>query len=298
MLTLAKAKSFSEAARELEISQPSLSQYIKKLEEQLNVKLVDCSSGEVQLTDAGRVYVEIGNKMQELQYTLECRLADINSFQEGSIRIGISPYRCIHMMPEIVSKFKKSYPGIKLVLDECVGSELLDSAEKGLFDLFVTTLPVDETLYEYKQIMLEEMVLVVPKTLPQYEFISKQSKADETRIFPVIDICILNHVDFVCLGEKQLMQIRLNDLCNSTGISINKVAECVSIEAQLALVEAGIGAALLPSGILNKLNSSSFSIYSLAQANSSREIVVCYRRGQYLTSPMRKIIELMQKKEN
>lgn len=297
MLTLAKTKSFSEAARELEISQPSLSQYIKKLEEQLKVKLVDYSSGEVSLTDAGQVYVEIGSRMLDLQHSMENQLSDISNYKSGSIRIGISPYRCIHMMPEIARKFKQSFPGIHLILDEYVGSELLDAASKGAFDLFVTTLPVDEKLYNYEHLISEEMVVVIPKQLSQHDYISKKAINNSNRNYPAIDLNLLNHLDFVFLGEKQVMQIRLNDLCDKFGIQLKKAVECVSIEAQLALVEKGIGAALVPSSVIDKSKNNSFSIFSLEQTDSSREIVVCHRKGQYLTTPVIKLIEIMKEFE-
>ena len=297
MLTLAKTKSFSEAARELDISQPSLSQYIKKLEEQLKVKLVDYSSGEVSLTDAGQVYVEIGSRMLDLQHSMENQISDISNYKSGSIRIGISPYRCIHMMPEIVRKFKQYFPGIHLILDEYVGSELLDAASKGAFDLFVTTLPIDEKIYNYEHLIFEEMVVVIPKQLPQHDFILQNAIQNPRRNYSLIDLKLLNHLDFVFLGEKQVMQIRLNDLCDRFGIQLKKAVECVSIEAQLALVEKGIGAALVPSSVIDKSKNNSFSIFSLEQTDSSREIVVCYRKGQYLTTPIVKLIEIMKNLE-
>lgn len=65
VLTLANQGSFSKAAEVLEISQPSLSQYVKKIEQQIGLPLFDRINGVVRLTDAGRLYINTGRKVLE-----------------------------------------------------------------------------------------------------------------------------------------------------------------------------------------------------------------------------------------
>lgn len=106
VLTLAHEGSFSRAADTLNITQPSLSQYIKKIEREIGAELFDCMNGDVRLTDAGRAYIEIGRKMLDLEHQMEEKLSDIASYRSGTISIGISAHRLVALMPSVVKKFK------------------------------------------------------------------------------------------------------------------------------------------------------------------------------------------------
>jgi DNA-binding transcriptional LysR family regulator len=147
VLTLADEGSFSRAAEALNIRQPSLSQYIKKVEREVGMELFDRSGGDVRLTDAGRAYIDIGRKMLDLEHQLEGRFSDLSSFKSGTISIGISAHRSVALMPPIVAAFKSLYPGITLRIVERYRADLMDAAEHGEFDLVITTLPVNTDLF-------------------------------------------------------------------------------------------------------------------------------------------------------
>ena len=87
-LVLAQAGSFSKAAEELGISQPSLSQYIKKAEQQAGVVLFDRTNNNVRPTDAGLVYLEIGRKALTLAHEMETRFSDIAAGKSGTVIVG------------------------------------------------------------------------------------------------------------------------------------------------------------------------------------------------------------------
>ena len=95
VLALANEGSFSRAAEALNIKQPSLSQYIKKIEKDCGMQLFDRSKGDVRLTDAGRAYIEAGRKILDLEHQLEGRFSDLAAFKSGTISIGIAASSCI-----------------------------------------------------------------------------------------------------------------------------------------------------------------------------------------------------------
>ena len=128
VLTLADEHSFSSAADVLNITQPSLSQYIKKIEREIGAVLFDRTNGDVRLTDAGRAYIEVGRKMLDLEHQLEKQLSDIAAYKSGTISIGISAHRSVALMPSVVKEFKKLYPGITLQIVEKKRHELIESA--------------------------------------------------------------------------------------------------------------------------------------------------------------------------
>lgn len=103
VLTLAHEGSFSRAADVLNITQPSLSQYIKKIEKEVGLPLFDRANGDVRLTDAGKVYIEGGRKILDIEHQMENGFTDLTSYKTGSLIIGTAPYRAASMMPVIAS---------------------------------------------------------------------------------------------------------------------------------------------------------------------------------------------------
>lgn len=101
VLALAQEGSFSKAADTLNITQPSLSQYIKKIEKQIGLVLFDRTNGDVRLTDAGKVYIETGRKILDLEHRMENSFTDLSNYKTGSLIIGAAPYRAASMLPTI-----------------------------------------------------------------------------------------------------------------------------------------------------------------------------------------------------
>ena len=176
VILLAEMGSFSTAAEELGISQPSLSQYIKKIENQVGMKLFERTNGDVRLTDAGEIYVEYGREILNLEHRMETLFSDIAENKTGSVIVGTSPYRSAGMMPEIAKVFQSMYPGMHLVVEEMVSSDLIGKMEKGAFDLCLTVLPVDEKTFSYEKILEEEMVLAVPVDYPELKSVAEPNR--------------------------------------------------------------------------------------------------------------------------
>lgn len=280
VLTLADEGSFSRAAETLNIKQPSLSQYIKKIEKELGMELFDRSGGDVRLTDAGRAYIDIGRKMLDLEHQLEGKFSDIASFKSGSIVIGISAHRSVALMPPIVSSFKSLYSAITLKIVERYRAELIEAAGHGEFDLVITTLPVDTSIFTYETLFVEENVVASKYPLPS----EKGTK------FPVISASALNGLSFAMLNEEHLMQRELNELIKKHGLKLNKEVECTSLEALVEMVKEGIGAAFIPACLAKD---PSLHYYSIKETVPKREIVVMYRRDQYLSKAVLDLKKLM-----
>ena len=293
VLALAHEGSFSRAAESLGITQPSLSQYIKKVETEQGVRLFDRTGGDVRLTDAGRVYVDAGRRILDMEQQLERRIEDLTEFRSGSIVVGASPHRCIYLMPEIVKRFQKLYPGMHLVIEERWGASLLDDAEHGEFDLCIANLPVDDRIFRYELMMKEEVLLAVKTDTPLCERLRKNTVKTDGREYPAVDFRELAGEPFVTLAETQPTQKRLDEICSEVGFEVHPAAECRTIETQIAMVKAGIGMALVPSGIARNSTADGISYFSFIQSIPYRDMAVVYRREQYLSRAVRDLIGIM-----
>ena len=273
---VAKEGSFSRAADALDIAQPSLSQYIKKIEKQFGVELFDRSNGNVRLTDAGHVYIESGRKILEMERQMENRFQDIQMNRAGSVRVGISAHRSVRLMPPVVKAFKEMYPGVIVVLEEKVRGALMEAAEHGDFDICVTTLPVDENIYNIEPLFQEELLLAVPRD----SAICRKLSAVEVN--GVIDIAQIDGCDFAMLNEDHLMQHQLVSLMNKHRLQLNKTVECTSLETLLAMVRAGVGAAVIPA-CLSNFSDDNIVCYHFMQETAKRDIVAIYRKDHFLS---------------
>lgn len=286
---LSQEGSFARAADALGISQPSLSQYIKKIETEVGMPLFERINGNVRLTDAGEVYVEYGRQILNLEHRMETQFSDIAGNKTGSVIIGTSPYRSAGMMPAVAKAFRAKYPGIHLVIEEMVSSDLIDRMEKGAFDLCLTMLPVDEKLFTYDKIMEEEMVLAVPADYPEFS-----ASAAPDRRYPVIDVREIDGGDFVMITESQVMQQILNDLCVEYRLNLKKAAVVKALEAQINMVRSGIGMAVVPTGIERFCNPDEVRFYSFAQELPRREVVVMRRKDRKQTQAVSDLISIMK----
>jgi DNA-binding transcriptional LysR family regulator len=282
VLTLASEGSFSRAAEALNIKQPSLSQYIKNVEKEVGMSLFDRSGGDVRLTDAGRDYIDIGRKILDLEHQLEGKLSDLSSFRSGTISIGISAHRSVALMPPVVIAFKKLYPGITLRIIERYRADLLDAAEHGEFDLVITTLPVNTELFTTELVFVEENVVATRKEM--------KSEVIETRKYPVISASRLNSLPFVMLNDNHLMQKELNELIKAYNLNLKKEVECTSLETLLEMVKAGVGAAFVPACLTKD---PSLHYYSIVETTPKREIVLMYRKEQYLSKAVLDLKQLI-----
>lgn len=292
VLLLADLGSFSAAADELGISQPSLSQYIKKIESQVGMTLFERINGDVRLTDAGQIYVEYGRKILNLEHQMETQFSDISENKVGSIIVGTSPYRSASMMPEIAKGFQAKYPGMHLVVEEMVSSDLVSKMEKGAFDLCLTMLPIDEKVFDYEKIMEEELILAVPADYPELKSI-----AEPNRKYPAIDVREIDGGRFVMITDSQVMQQALNALCDDYHLNLKKAAVVKALEAQINMVRKGIGMAVVPTGIERFCNEGEVRFYSFVQELPRREVVAMWRKDRKQPRVVSDLISVMKQIE-
>ena len=289
VITLAKESSFSKAADVLNITQPSLSQYIKKIEKGIGLELFDRTNGYVKLTDAGRIYIEAGQKILDIEHRLETSFADLASYKTGSIIIGAAPYRAASMMPLLAKQFQSLYPGMHLVVREGTTAELVEGMERGEYDLALTLLPIDNSnLFSCEKVVEEELILAVPAA-----YTSFPARVLNTRKYPAIEAMILENQPFVMLTDTQFMQKQLEKLLIDYNLTVRPAAIVKSLEAQIEMVKAGVGMALVPSGIEWFCKDSEVTFYSFTDNLPKREVVVIWRRDRKLSKVAEELIEMI-----
>ncbi len=290
VLVLSKEGNFSKAADALNITQPSLSQYIKKIEKELGTELFERTSQDVRLTDAGRVYVETGKRILDLEHCMNAKLLDISENKYGSLTIGTSPFRSASMMPTVAKLFKEQYPAMHLVIEEMDTYDLLENTQRGMFDFAITLSPVDEHLFSYEKICEEELVLAIPASYGELDCVQLPN-----RKYGAIQAEQISGMSFVMITQAQIMQKALNNLCLDCDINIRTAAVVKSLEAQIAMVKEGVGVALVPTGIERFCAADQVKFYSFVQELPKREVIAMWPKDRYLSNVAKELIDVIKK---
>ena len=294
---IAEERNFSRAARKLNISQPSLSQTVQKIEDELGCLIFDRSASPMKVTEAGEVVIQSGVKICDTLTQMKKALIDLDEEESGTLVIGASPFRSDCIMPGVIKVFRKKFPDVQIILQEEIASELQETAKEGTLDLAITTLPIDEHIFEYQEMMPEEIVLAIPKENPINKYLKESSKLlkDVNRIFPVIDLTDLKDLDYIVLGENQSIYKFFSDLCEEAGFMPKKSVTCRNIGTAYSMVEAGVGATVVPYSLIKYagFNRRKVCYYSIKQAEYRREMVVIYRKGQYLSDAAKEMLKIL-----
>lgn len=294
---LAKELSFSRASESLGISQPTLSQCIKKIEKNLGVDLFIRKGTEVSITPAGERYLFYSKQMLDIEKKMENELQEIADYKSANISIALSPSKCYTLMPGIVEKFREKYPGINLHVEERLAGELLRGIDNEEYDIGVTPMPQDSSKYDCETVFVEEIVLAIPRSLVIFRELEQKASVIEGLGFPAVDFSLLDNQPFVVMQDWQVMQKQLVDLCSMHGVSIRPVVECTNNLTMITMAQAGVGACLIPSSMVEfsyRMNNDNIAYFSISNERLTRNIVCVSKKNKRLMEPIKYIIKLMK----
>lgn len=231
---VAEQLSFSAAAHELSISQPSVSYQVKELEAVLGLPLIDRLGKRVRLTEAGEVLCEYARRTLTLLDEVALVMEQMRGIERGTLRVGASATVGIYVIPLALGAYKKVHPNLALSLEIGSREMLQERLKRGVLDLAVLSLPIADPNLESTPFMDDELVLVVPAGHPL------AGRAD------------LTLRDFT--GESFLMRepgsgtrLAVEMAARRAGVSLQVGMELGSNGAIKHAVEAGLGVAVLSS---------------------------------------------------
>ena len=163
---VAEQLSFSAAAHELSISQPSVSYQVKELEAVLGLPLIDRLGKRVRLTEAGEVLYEYARRTLTLLDEVALVMEQMRGIERGTLRVGASSTVGIYVIPLALGAFKKLHPNLALSLEIGARETLQERVKGSVLDLAVLSLPIADPDLESTPFMDDELVMVVPAGHP------------------------------------------------------------------------------------------------------------------------------------
>ncbi|WML33715.1 LysR family transcriptional regulator [Clostridium sp. OS1-26] len=287
-----KEGSFSKAAKNLYISQPALSAYIKKIETDLGVPLFDRSTTPIHLTEPGEMYIKAILQVKAIENNLEQYFQDIMNLKTGKVSIGGSNFFCSYVLPDIIAEFKKRQPGITVDLSEVNSLGLKEELMKETIDLGIECCSLDTKHFENHVIGRENIILAVPGNykindeLIAYR-LSFQDIADNKHLspdFPSIQLNKFANEPFIILKKGNDMYTRSMKLCQKSGFVPKAAMYIDQLMTSYHIACKGMGIAFIRDSLVNHVNfNQDICFYKLADELSSRELVLIRKKNRYLS---------------
>ena len=287
VLKISELGNLTKAADELFISQPSLSHYIARVEEELGAKIFNRSTNPISLTPAGEKYCETARMILNLDEKMKKEVSDITENKSGVITLGLSHARASYILPYIMPEFHKKYPGIDIRTNEQKSSLVEEYVSKGNCDMGVLPLPLSGK-YELKSesVMKEQLLLVSGSEL-------MHGLSEEGRTY--VDFSSLSGKQFTLLKQGHGIRTALETIFMEHDIKPGRIFETTSNETAYRLSTAGMGISIVPeSTVLLSSPVSKPYIYSITERGPYWHIAAVYKDEYYLTEPEKHLVKLMQ----
>ncbi|HNR21919.1 MAG TPA: LysR substrate-binding domain-containing protein [Steroidobacteraceae bacterium] len=233
LVALADQRHFGRAAEACNVSQPTLSAQLKKLEAGLRVQLVERGSRRVALTAAGQRIVERARAMLEAGDDI---LEIARSFSDplaGRLRLAVLPTIGPYLLPRVTRRLRKALPRLELMLYEYQTAPMLERLRGGEIDAGILALPVDLDGLEARPLYDEPFVLLAPTG-------HRLARGGSVRTSDLAGETVLLLDDGHCLRDQAL------DVCSRVGMHEKQDFRATSLETLRQMVAAGVGITLLP----------------------------------------------------
>ena len=160
-LSIVKLSSFTKAAEELNVTQPTLSHQIKQLEEEVGCELFERSARKVRLTSAGDIFAEFAIRANREVEDAILAIQEFRGLRRGTLKFGVISSFINSLLPPVLSRFQNEYPGIHLKVLELPTGELEQQVREGGLAFGVAYGPTSIEHVVWQTLFVEEFALVV-----------------------------------------------------------------------------------------------------------------------------------------
>lgn len=273
---------FGLAAEKCFVSQPTLSSGIQKLEQELDLLLIDRDNRSVGLTPAGEEIAQMAKSIVTQIETMKDYARYKSDPFAGTLRLGAIPTIAPYLLPLVMKSLKSGLPKIEWQLFEYQTEGLLKHLVDG--DIDVAILATEESNKHFVQIpLLDEIFqLVMPKG---HSLKTKKSLKSSD----------VENAHMLLLAEGHCLRDQALDVCSSRNIHADNDFKATSLETLRQMVVAGAGVTLMPAlSVKEKHQRTGLDIRELPKPQPKRTIYLTWRRNFYRLPLLGKVAEILQ----
>ena len=271
---------FTRAAEKLNIAQPTLSQQIRSLEDEVGLPLFDRIGRKIALTEAGKIM--LGHCQRVFHEIEQARLAirDLDGLERGALSIGSLLTCTNYLLPPAIQKYKQLYSNVELSVFGLRAEEIEKELLENNLDLGITFLPAENKDIVAIPLYIEELSLAVPMDHP---FANEQQ----------IEMRALENEPTILLPKNYFLRQLIDSYCSEIGIALKPTLEMTTMESLTQMVSEGIGMTILPAPYLDYKNNNYIGNVKLINPTPKREIGLIYRKNKFMCTATKAFIDLV-----
>jgi LysR family hydrogen peroxide-inducible transcriptional activator len=278
VVAVARAGNFSRAAEHCHVSQPSLSQQVQKLEDELGERLFDRMRREVKATAHGEAFLRHAVRILEEVDAAKREAADARDLLRGTVAVGVLPTIAPYLLPGVMAVFTGAFPGVEVVVQEDTTARLVRLAHAYEIDFALASLPIQDGRLEVRELFSEELLLALP---PGHPLTRKRA----------VSMADLDGERLIVMKEGHCLGDQVLGFCDRGDARIHISFRSAQIETIQALVGAGLGLSLIPAMAARGPRGGAPEYRSLRSPRPERRIVAAWPRQR---PPARAASELLK----
>ncbi len=283
LVTLADTGSFAQAARLANVSQPTLSQQVKVLEDSLGVKLLERSTTGAILTPIGRSIVLKARALLAEVRDIETLAKNAANGLTGTLRLGTTPTLGPYLLSPIIAVLHRAAPGLRLYVREGIPDDQVLALSRGDLDVLLGPLPIAGDDLEVQPLFREPLHLV--------------GAADSELAAGVIEPAALAGQILLSLDTRHHLHRQASEIAMAHGMVLSPDYEGTSLDSLHQMVASGLGLTVLPKLYLRSDvgGSTGLAILDVAGWRVHRSIALAWRRGASMEAAFRVIADHVQR---
>lgn len=273
---VARAGNFTRAAENQHIAQPSLSQQIHKLEDELGARLFDRLPRFARLTESGKIFLPKAEAILRQVDDARTEIQEKSRAEVGTVYVGSIPTIAPYFLPRVLVRFASRYPGISIRVIEDITSGLLDHLHHGRVDLVLLALPVRGEELQFEELFRESLFACLPKS---HRLASRKA----------IGLAEIRNEPFLLLKEGHCFRDNALAACRRSRIDPNVIFESGHFSTILSMVATGMGVSVVPAMAVSKHADCRF--VRLSDDRTGRRVGLVQLRHRFPTRAQRALIE-------
>ncbi len=238
-LRIAELRSFSKAAAYLHVAQPALGLQVRKLEEELGVKLLNRHSRGVIPTEAGLLLRDHAQIILRQIDRAKLSVGDLAGPPRGRIAVGLTPTLNLILATQLVERCRRDFPSVSLAIVDAMSEDLMEWVENDRLDLALSYNPSAVQGLVCEPLLVEDLCLIGPGD-------------DTARLGPTVRLDDIADLPMILTSVTSGLRSIVEEAAHSRGFDLNVVLEIDSVTAMKEMAIKGVGYAILPMGSVTR----------------------------------------------
>lgn len=297
-----RERSFSQAAKNLGVSQPALSACIKKVEQELGAPLFDRSSLPVQLTEVGELYLQMVRQIMTAERTFHTQLSELTELKRGRLVIAGANFFSAYVLPPILKAFSSRYPGVELEIVDMDTNGLYAEARREEIDLILDGGSYDTQAFAAEPLFREQILFAVPQQILEQHSCQAQALSYEDILAQrhrspgaqAVDLSQFRQERLILLQRGHDMHMRSEQLCEHAGFTPKSVVYVNQLSTAANMAAQGLGCCFVTETLVKmaSMGRDSLRYFVVGDSVSMREVFIAWYKRSVKTKAQQSFIEV------